>query len=443
MSAEGVLRAERTVTAPHCELEEIDASPTWPFHLFCPLDFLYVFDSHLDVEMLEKSLSAVLASYPVLAGRYVARGARVATTNLGVPLTVATSPGSIRDIPEDPGKGIYCDVRDLQRVADGDEPILTVVLTSFNDGCALGVTMNHGCSDGSSFSAFMRDWSDVHNGKGVLPMHMGLPAAALRLLSDSEVVGLPQTDFAMLSKLLEEYRSESCEKPMRAAKAAAGVAQAARRRMHFSNEALARIKQQAEKGADTWVSTNEALLAHVYTSLLTAAGVQDRTRCGITLSVDLRGKIASVPQRLLGRAVVNVELGVDLSDPATAAANIHHALQRELTEDKLLRRHQLGVYAMSTQIILPGPPKPETTRSIEWNFQGKAPYYQVDFGEGPPVRGVPWNAGEEIKVAPSAQGGMDVFILEGADPWQMRKAQLRDWAEHDFVAQAVALHESN
>jgi hypothetical protein len=50
------------------------------------------------------------------------------------------------------------------------------------------------------------------------------------------------------------------------------------------------LKREAEEGADTWVSTNEALLAHVYTLLLDAAGVLDREKCGIVMSVDLRGK---------------------------------------------------------------------------------------------------------------------------------------------------------
>ena len=100
-----------------------------------------------------------------------------------------------------------------------------------------------------------------------------------------------------------------------------GAAPAGRQRLHFSGDALRQLKQEAEEGADTWVSTNEALLAHVYLLLLDAAGVQDRKQCGIAAAVDLRGKVGDViPPRMLGRAVVNTdaiageELLVDLSD---------------------------------------------------------------------------------------------------------------------------------
>ena len=75
-------------------------------------------------------------------------------------------------------------------------------------------------------------------------------------------------------------------------------------------------------------------------------------------------------------------------------------------------------------------PPPQSTHKLEWNYQGKSPFYAVDFGAGTAVRGVPWNCGEEVKVAPCAQGGLDVFISDAAG--------LRSWAEHDFVAQVVA-----
>jgi len=58
------------------------------------------------------------------------------------------------------------------------------------------------------------------------------------------------------------------------------------------------------------------------------------------------------------------------------------------------------------------------------------PYYQVEFGAGNPIRGVPWNANEEVKVVPCAQGGLDIFISD--------TASLHGWAEHEFVGQVRA-----
>jgi len=122
----------------------------------------------------------MLDGYPVLAGRFIDRGARVACNNHGVPLTVATLSGqSIRDVPTDPSKGTFCDVPNLEKVADGEEAILTVTLSLFDDGCALGVTMSHGCADGGSFGTFMQDWSDCHAGKQIEPVLMGYPVEAL------------------------------------------------------------------------------------------------------------------------------------------------------------------------------------------------------------------------------------------------------------------------
>merc|ERR1712086_1112222 len=438
MWAEGVVRTERTVTATHCEAQEIgDLCATWMFHMFCPLDFTYVFDSSIDADSLEQSLSAVLVSYPVLAGRYIDRGARVACNNQGVPLTVATMSGhSIHDIPIDPPKGAFCDIRNPEKVGDGEEAILTVALTLFDDGCVLGVTMNHGCSDGGSFAAFMNDWSDCHAGKQIEPVLMGLPKKALRVPSEEEVAQFTTKERSFVKDLLAEW--EDPNSTTRADKAAP-TAHAGRQRLHFSEEALQRLKSEAEEGADTWVSTNEALLAHMYTLLLDAAEVQDREKCAMDCAVDLRGKVGDIiPQRMLGRAVVNTnnqggELLVDMSDPTKAGERVHHAMREQLDPSKLLWRHEAGNYFFAHNIAIEGP-SPESTHKLSWNFQGKTPFYAVDFGAGRAVRGVPWNAGECVKVAPCAQGGFDVFISDSAN--------FRTWAEHDFVGQVVAAHQS-
>lgn len=440
MWAAGVERSERTVTATatRCDAKdkdkEVRSCPTWPYHVFCPLDFTYIFASMIDADALEKSLATVLGAYPVLAGRYIERGARVGCHNQGVPLTVATLSAtgqdhSIHDVPADPPKGSFTDIRDLENVADGKEAILTVALTLFDDGCVLGVTINHGCSDGRSFATFMQDWSDCHNGKQIAPVLMGLPAKAQRVLSEEEVEKYPKFKMPRVKDLLEEYYADSPEKPMRAAKATSALSPGGRQRLHFSDKALKRLKHEAEVAAGTWVSTNEALLAHVYVRLLQAAGVQNRERCGIEVSVDLRGRLGAIPRRMLGRAVVNIELLTDLSDPVKAGAHVHNAMREELEEKSLMLRHEATVYAFEKHIAL-RLPSPETTHKLAWNFQGKMAFYQIDFGGGTPVRGIPWNANEEVKVVPCAQGGLDVFISDSA--------KLHGWSECDFVGQVVA-----
>jgi hypothetical protein len=104
---------------------------------------------------------------------------------------------SIHDIPSDPPKGAFCDIRNLEKVADGEEAVLTVALRLFDDGCVLSVTMNHGCSDGGSFGAFMQDWSDCHASKQIKPIFMELPAKALRVPSAGEVDHFSQTEVSL------------------------------------------------------------------------------------------------------------------------------------------------------------------------------------------------------------------------------------------------------
>ena len=207
--------------------------------------------------------------------------------------------------------------------------------------------------------------------------------------------------------------------------------------MHFSADTLQRLKTEAEEGADNWVSTNEALLAHVYTLLLDAAGVDDRERCGVHVSVDLRGKVGElIPQRMLGRAVVNTnaaggdKLVFDLSEPTKAGERVHNAMREELEPSKLLCRHEAGNYFWARYASLINPTSPESTHDLDWNFQGKSPYYAIDVGAGKPVRGVPWNLGEGIKVAPFAQGGLDVFISD--------MTEMHGWAEHDIIGDVMA-----
>jgi hypothetical protein len=80
--------------------------------------------------------------------------------------------------------------------------------------------------------------------------------------------------------------------------------------------------------------------------------------------------------------------------------------------------------------LIPFHLNPRTILIVDRNFQGKSPYYAIDVGAGKPVRGVPWNLGEGIKVAPFAQGGLDVFISD--------MTEMHGWAEHDIIGDMMA-----
>ena len=121
------------------------------------VDMCYVWydgpsDTSTFINDLKGSLSTTLDAFPPLAGRMANKGEYIDCNNAGVLFDVQHKPGGARDVAAVPAYGVYCHIPDQRRVVKGEDPVLTVLVTVFEDGgVAVGVAFSHAVMDGGSF----------------------------------------------------------------------------------------------------------------------------------------------------------------------------------------------------------------------------------------------------------------------------------------------------
>lgn len=415
----------KTVCAGQCPGGEVEqpASGGVLYGKFL-LDFVYVFEKlPICPQSLETSLCQVLNYYPTLAGRVANKNratvnedghrvCKVLLNNRGVSFSVVTMAGSVQTVPtmeENVKRGVYCDIPDHRGVIAGDEPLMTVKLTLFeNGGCSLGVVMSHLVADGWTFAMFMKDWSDIHNGLEIEPVEYRLPKSVFRMASHEETAEIVKSKnlqptfcgwrgtlfFNVIFPLIIDT--------------VANPTYTNRTVIHFTDEELQALKASAEASAGTWVSTNEALLAHIHSVMLDAFEMpQHKRQLGCVVPCNLRGKIDGCSVRTTGNLVSSPSVTYDLS--ANGALSVHNEMRKELSKKELEKtvalinhRFQHHQWYMNAETLRVG-------WLQQWNSQMTSPTYNVDFGAGPPDRAIPW-AVEPVKVMKGPRGGVDVVI---------------------------------
>lgn len=432
-----------------------------------PLDFLYIFEEgEISAVKLEASLRQVLAAYPPFAGRLMDKGAasenedglpvgRIALNNAGVPLKVVENVGgSARDVEGwevGPQKGKYSVLPRMKDVAAGRGPLMTVQLTHFqNGGCVLGVVFNHLVADGWSVAMFMRDWSEVHNGRKIQPIKYQPPRELLRCFAPAEMEEFVKS--ADLQLMLSGWKARAMMW-MKGIWIDRFLRRPAPRRsvLHFSDAQVRRIKARAEQQAGSWVSSNEALAAHLHPLFLEVFGVGAAEplpkgwATGALLPINLRGKVSGCCERTVGNLVTVAPVQWDLRAEAGPAREVHEAMRAALAEPSLLQHVKSLNYQGSRleyyqHAVLSQWPAAGGVIT-QWNYQAVNPYYEVDFGAGPPTRSVPWT-GEPVKVMRGLpkEGGFDVFVShidQGIKSWATmpwgKKARER-YIEAKFIA---------
>lgn len=188
--------------------------------------------------------------------------------------------------------------------------------------------MSHGVADATSFAMFMRDWSAIHAGRlegGENPPAFCLPAALENVAS-----GFEAETFARVAGL-EPVAPPPCilESLLAVLRLVGHVTTPPRTAVRFTRAELHEMKSAASPPGG-WVSTNEALLAHVTAALLIASELERAE--GANVIVNLRGKLPGL-DRFFGNAVICVPVLAESrgSSPWSAAA-IHEALREKLED---------------------------------------------------------------------------------------------------------------
>lgn len=403
---------------------------------FIGLQFLYVWEDRcIDAQRLEDSLREALSAYPAIAGRLVSeseiidadgtKAARIAFTNEGVPFTVVTGhPGWVKEIPtgaDGPPLWKFADYPDALPEKGG--PFFSAKLTCFeNGGCILGLYANHVVFDGWTFASFMRDWSSIHCGQTVLPSVNDVKQemlkhpspedfAAYQKADNLEIAMRPWMGKILMKLMMPMYKSMSKKHDQRKCI------------INYSDEELRTLKAQAESSAGTWVSTNEALLAHMHPLMLEAFDVSITGKVGAKVPVNLRGKVEGINERAVGNNVALANIVYDLreGDKMSVPARVHEAMRSKLSERRLVNWMQVLNLGDEFKFYQCNDLKRGTPGVIDqWNYQVTTPYFEVDFGVGKPTRAQPWSL-EPVKVMQSLQGGVDVMISKRLATWAKDK----------------------
>jgi len=400
--------------------------PTAPFGramlAFANLDMTYIFSDHLNPDDLERSLAQVLTVYPILAGRIVPNSeySEVALNNEGVVMEVVRRAGDIKDIPPlMKQRSVYCIMPDVDAQVAGKAPVLHVRLTHLDRGCVLGVTISHLMVDAWAFAQFMQDWAACHQGRSVpeAPDHPP-PRIFEDVQSQEEADAIAQSldlekfgGGPWVTKMMFKHGLPMMMKQM--AKAPAGD----RITLELREDQVKRLKDRAEAAAGTWVSTNEALMAHVWLALLDAYDLpqEDRKDLYANVVANVRGKIEGYPMRGVGTQIATMSAKVDMTGGFEAVAGRVHQGMREICQEQPLQRFlTLQNYSARTYKMYQHKVVQMTSVQpgilLHWNYQGSNDFYNVDFGTGHPASGIPWSWAEEVKVVKGPQGGLVVFV---------------------------------
>jgi len=303
-------------------------------------------------------------------------------------------------------------------------------------GCVLGLTMTHGVFDAWTFGCFMRDWSAIHCGQ-VLEHRINVASRELLKASTAEES----------RKFVEQHDMELVMSGWMAKLASSAMCffmrsmirkmPQARCVLHFSDEELRRLKTSMQEKAGTWLSTNEALLAHMHPLMLDAFNVPKTGKVGAMVPVDLRGKVQGVDAAAVGNniGIANCVYSLDGDKTEHLAARIHEEMRSQLSEESLLQSVRFANWSMDSFSFFQCRHLKESAPGVinQWNYQVTTPYFEVDFGVGKPTRAQPWSI-EPVKVMKSLKGGVDVMVWKGS--WG-----IASWAtdKHATLSKSISL----
>lgn len=292
-------------------------------------------------------------------------------------------------------------------------------LTCFQSGgCILGLMVSHAVFDGWGFAMFMQDWSTLHGGQKVPLAVNEICGDLLKLAPQEEVDDYIKTEEVecMLKGCLVKFMFGDIGTSLMGWMMAKGMKFQKRSVIHFSDDELRALKSKAQAGAGTWVSTNEALLAHMHPLMLDAFNVPVTGRVGAQVPVNLRGKVKGVAERHVGNNVTVVPCVYEVQRGTKCLpAVVHHSMRELLADSKLMKMVQVqnklidNLQFFGNRVLKRGAPGVID----QWNYQVSNPYFEVDFGAGKPSRAQPW-CGEPVKVMQNPAGGVDVMISKSA-----------------------------
>lgn len=283
---------------------------------------------------LEKTLTRSAGGYAPFAGALRADGSAVAADSSGALWSVAQCAQiSLADFA-----GGDCNARalklplfavppsaDYRSAGDSGLPLLTARYTSFRDGCVLAVAPHHTLCDGCGFVQFMHRWAAetaaAETGNGSAAAAEPQPSFSRAFLED--IIRSTPVPVPAPPAVQQQQQQQQQEADM------SGLAGAGAMMVHWTAHELARLKElaSADGGSDgQWVSTKDALLAHIWKTLVRASSASAAAdeKLQMTFTLDVRKSFtATCPQGFVGNAAIVVHV----EDEPTKAELLQESLR--------------------------------------------------------------------------------------------------------------------
>jgi shikimate O-hydroxycinnamoyltransferase len=406
--------------------------------VYTPRAFFY--ERTLDGAALEASLSRTLRHFPVLAGRMredAGRGLHVACNDAGARFVEVDAARPMPAYgPGHPAKrdfaGFVERVNPLW-VVGRDTPLLTVKLTHMaGGGSALGVCINHSLVDGTSYMMFMESWSREHRGLSYpVPCHdRRLLDAVGRRAAPGE--GGDVRHFVPVRRLaaLRFY-----------ARLLGARARLVTQVFRFSAGEVRRMKEVASadlEGSGRWISTSDAITAHLWRSLAVLRGRADASPESLGLIAGVRDRLApELHPHYFGNCASHTSPTMTAGDLRSRGLGaIALAVRRGLDDNALSKlRGEIAFLVSHRDAGLGGKVLPRMMldvfdASVTFNNWSKLPFYALDFGGGAPfwydvpAFPIPWLT--LVAPTPAEDGGRDVHValpVEKLAPYHSRSWQ--------------------
>eukprot|EP00929_Paragymnodinium_shiwhaense_P118623 TRINITY_DN90537_c0_g1_i1.p1 TRINITY_DN90537_c0_g1~~TRINITY_DN90537_c0_g1_i1.p1 ORF type:complete len:658 (+),score=108.43 TRINITY_DN90537_c0_g1_i1:153-2126(+) len=279
------------------------------FVVTCLLGPLAGEDGKEGLETLHNGLTALVSARPLLAGRI--RGHQIALCNAGVPLTVIhkASPRPL-SIPHDRVLS-WCDVSDPNDIMKGRAAPLAIKIHVHPDGAVISVAASHSIMDGSSLFGFLNAWGQACRGEVGNLGKVGHRSCLQRKLREEETLrprrverlinGVHADDSGLVATALRK-----CDATIHQTGSSVALAFCShlvapmldmgktgqRVQLSLTNADLEAIKVAATPTGPGWVSTQEAVVAHLVLKLWKAffskSGGGQKARVGFLVDVRKR-----------------------------------------------------------------------------------------------------------------------------------------------------------
>ncbi|MFW0794082.1 acyltransferase [Gordonia sp. CPCC 205515] len=296
------------------------------------LNFVFFFEHHLDADALAQSFTEALDQFPPFAGRMgLTHGRmRIRCNGRGVPFTAMSSEHTlstaIRATTTDTGLWLV-DPVDGATARWGVGPVCRVRVTHFaDDATAIGISWHHAIGDMATLMLFLNAWAAAAAGDPITPPLIVEDRAAYL----DEQLPADGTDEPGIRFLTVGETMRSAAYLMRGAHRQRTLG------LYFGADEITRMRNAY--GAETRLSANDVVCAHICASLMNVDPTVDHRTLAIAVNLRERG---GLDPALVGNIITTLQVPVFRGEDAgSIAERLRHRVNRLADEGHDIRTNQ-------------------------------------------------------------------------------------------------------